>query len=278
FAPQCMFVTYEGVYYFHFVNILTGEEENSFSYILEIDGDNDPVTSNMDRVPYGDSYAYVAELRAPLEEDDLTLMRVVWMDKTGEPLFVDELNMGLSVMYGQCYISAATLKPDVFHSDSNREYMILIKRGQEDGSNTEELLIAQPRDEENPEGNDVLLLSADERGALQNIAPYSEIGVPQLVITYYTRENGSDIYSVDVYDLPLDNPNYNNGVNTPEAITNANITFNGAEISAPGEHIDLYNLQGILVKAGNERLGTASLPAGAYIAKTSQGALKFIKK
>ncbi len=278
FAPQYMFVTLEGVYYFHFVNILTGEEENTFSYVLEIDGDNDPVTSNLDRVPYGDSYAYVGELSAPLEADDYTYVRIVWMDKKGEPLFVDELNAGTAVHYAQSYISAATLKPDVFHSDSKREYMLLIKRGNENGGTTEDLLIAQPCDEENPEGKDILLLTADERGALRNIAPYSEVGVSKLVITYYDRIEGIDSYCVDVYDLPFDDPNYNNGVDAPEAISNANITFNGIEISAPGEHIDLYNLQGILVKAGNERLSTASLPAGAYIAKTSQGALKFIKK
>lgn len=278
YAPQYMFATYNGVYYFHFVNILTGEVETSFNYLLEIDGDNDPVTSNIDRVPYGDSYAYVGELRAPLDEDDYTFMRIVWIDRKGEPLFVDEMNMGMSIHYGQSYISQAALAPDLFHTDSKREYMMLVKRGNEDGGSSEELLIAQPRSEEDEwMGTEILRLTADERGALSNIGPYFETGMPQLVITYYNRVNGHDTYSVDIYDLPLDDPDHS-GVSAPGAVSNAAITFDGAEVAAAGEFIEIFNLQGILVKAGNERVGTASLPAGAYIAKTTQGALKFVKK
>ncbi len=279
FAPLTMFIENNGGYTFHMVNNLTGEKEASFSNVLEIDGFGDPLTSNVDRVAYGDSYAFVGELRSPSDEDDFTFMRFAWLDKTGKVLFTDEVNMGLAVHYAMSFISSATLQPNVFHSDDNREYMMLIKRGQEDGTATEELLICQPRDldsEDNYYGKDILLLTPNENGVLGTIMPYSAIGVPKLTVMYYNQAAGT--YTVDVYDLPLDNP-AGAGIKAPEAAAAAgNIAFNGTALTAAGEYIEVYNLQGIRVAAAAEAVSVAHLPAGTYIARTSEGALKFIKK
>lgn len=276
FDPQAMFVTYaNGEYVFHFINLLTGKEETSFSCYLETDPDSDPemLTSNMDRVKAGDTYEYALEMRNPtLDDDDNTINRIAWFDKDGKFLRIEEINMGQNVAYAQTKISSSDLQPNVFMKDDAREYMVMIKRGVDSNTMREELLIAQPVSDEHPSGNDVLLLAPDERGALSMISPYTFRENPMLHVYYYDQPTGN--LSLDIYNLPFDASK----VEEIEAAgSGAVLTFDGTTVYADGE-IKVYNLQGMTVKSGNGSVNVADLDAAVYIAVSGKTVRKFAVK
>lgn len=276
--PQMLFVDYNGLgeYQLNFIDMNSLRTVAKFSYAIPTEDFDEPqyITTNLDRVAYGDSYAYVGEFRFPLEEDDHTILRLAWLDKTGKHMFTDEVDMGENVQFGQPLVSGPILKADVFHSDENREYMFLVKRGVGGTVLQEELMIAQVRNEDNDWlGKTLLQLTPDaEKGALTNITPYVSVDVPYLSVAY----GGANGITGDFYYLPLDKTNPA-GIDKAPAAEASAISFDGTTIKAQGEAIAIYNLQGIQIAEGYEAIDTTTLPAGAYIAKTSQGALKFIK-
>lgn len=276
--PQMLFVDFNGLgeYQLNFIDMYSLRTVAKFSYAIPTEDYDEPeyITTNLDRVAYGDSYAYVGEFRFPLEEDDHTILRLAWLDKTGKHMFTDEVDMGENVQFGQPLVSSAILKPDVFHSDENREYMFLVKRGISGSVLQEELMIAQVRNEGNDWlGKTLLHLTPDEeKGALTNITPYVSVDIPYLSVAY----GGHKGVTGDFYYLPLDKTNPA-GIDKAPAAEASAITFDGTTVKAQGENISVYNLQGIIIAEGHDSLDITALPAGAYIAKTSQGALKFIK-
>lgn len=278
FEPQMLFVDYNslGEYQLNFIDMKSLRTIAKFSYAIPTEDYDEPelITTNLDRVAYGDSYAYVGEFRYPLDEDGHTILRLAWLDKSGKHMFTDEVDMGENVQFGQPLVSAYLLKPDVFHSDENREYMFLVKRGIGGTTLQEELMIAQVRNESNDWlGNTLLQLTPeDEKGKLSNITAYVSVDVPYLSVAYA----GTNGLTGDFYYLPLDKTNPA-GIDKAPAAEASAISFDGTTVKAQGETIVIYNLQGIKVAEGHETIDTTTLPTGAYIAKTSQGALKFIK-
>ena len=80
-----------------------------------------------------------------------------------------------------------------------------MKRGSAGDELTEELLLAQPVSEENPEGKTLLHLVPEDRGALSGIIPDLGCKNPTLTVYYFKDLGGKEVYySRDVYDLPLD--------------------------------------------------------------------------
>lgn len=278
FEPQELFVTSEyGEYMFNFVDLVSCKTTASFSYLLELDEDSDPdgMTVNMDRVKVGNSYQYVDELRMPIDVDNYTWLRIVWLDNKGGYDHTDYVNMGLNVHYAMCYIDESVLNPNLYHSDDNPEYMMLIKRGiwnedETEEERVEELLVAQAISEEYPDGRDILKVTGNEFGPISNILPYTYTENPALTISFYNREQNK--YYCESYALPLDKVS---GITAPSVAQNG-VSFDGNKVSADGR-IDIYNIHGIRVANGNGKVNTANLPAGLYIVKTAQGATKIRK-
>ena len=54
------------------------------------------------------------------------------------------------------------------------------------------------------------------------------------------------------------------------------IAFDGTTLTAAGEQITVYSLQGIAVATGNGSLSVADLNSGVYVAVAGKGTLKFI--
>lgn len=274
---QQLFITYdEDGYRFHFYDLKSCRETASFTHEITVDdSDPDMITSNLDRVADGDTYKYAVEMRLPTEEDDQAYMRVAWFNADGSFSHIEEVNMGKNVNYAMCYISGAALHHDAFFEDEHHEYMMLIKRGHEDTSaSTEELLIGQVRTEDYPEGRNLLLLSADERGALANIVPYLHVENPYLSVTY---KDGSN-YSVDHYALPLGS---DAGVDEIERDLNgaaSAIHFDGNVIACNGNEISVYSLQGINVLNGYESVDASVLTPGVYVAKAAGETIKICVK
>lgn len=162
------------------------------------------ITANFDRVPSADGYNYAVELRKPgLSGDNEDLMRIMWLDSNGDFLRIDEVNMGKGIALAQSYIDAAALNPYVFNTDSELEYMLLVKRYNEDATNiTEELIIAQPLSDTNRSGKTVLsVLPNDEKGSLAGIYPLDFNTNPTLLVSYF-NESTNQFYQ-EFYKLPL---------------------------------------------------------------------------
>lgn len=277
FEPQCMFVTMpNGEYRFNFADIISGKTVASFSQYLTIDGsDPDALLANMDRVAEGDSYKYVIEMRYPTEEDDISFMRIAWLNSDGTFDHFEEVNMGEGVLYAQSFIDSKTLNPATFLSDNHREYLLLIKRGLGGYVTSEDLLIGQERSKEYPDGRDVLLLTSGEKGAIRNIIPYTMSGIPTLAVAYV---NGSDSFTIDYYSLPFDGGQSGIGSITAQPEGIADITFDGNTVSAPGFAICLYSLSGMKIASADGALDLSTFPSGAYIATAGRSAVKIIKK
>ncbi|MCM1033478.1 MAG: hypothetical protein NC405_06950 [Odoribacter sp.] len=265
--PQILFVS-PGTngYDYTFVDLYSGKTRASFPYYLVVeDSDPDRMTTNLDRAAYGDSYRYAVEMAVPSEEDDIVYLRVAWLDETGKFIKMDEVNIGSNVYYPQCFINGVALDPNLFHSDETMEYMILIKRGLDDGSIVEELNISQVRTPEYPDGRVLLDLGPEERGALGTINLYAFTAQPMLAV-YYVK-GGS--YIVDYYNLPLDS---SDGVTDIIGDAAQGGTF------APGDSVEVFNMQGMRIAGGTAATAIDALAAGVYIIKSETAVKKVIKK
>lgn len=267
FEPQAMFITADasGNAVYNFVDLISGRQAASFSNLIQVeDSDPDPLSTNIDRVVDGDTYKYVAEMLYPVEDNDNTYMRIAWLNVDGSVDHFDSVNMGIYVFYARSYLNPAILDSGFFHSDANREYIIMIKRGTEEGVGTvEEVLVATAMCEEYPDGRDLLLVSADpSRGPIASayVYPYNE--VPMLEIAY--KDSTTGYYSVDYYRLPFD---WSSGITDVK----------GDSILAD-DPVEVYNLQGIRLGDFASPASLGNLPAGLYIVRQADVTVKYVKK
>lgn len=279
FEPQVMFMNNEnGAYVLRFVDLYSGKERFSMGSEVEIDPADgmESLLLNMDRTPEGDSYKYAVEMAlAEMTDDGNLLIRVLWLDDKGEIDRVDRINTGRGVQYGKLYIERDALRPESFHSDSAHEYLVLVKRGSAGDELTEELLLAQPVSEENPEGKTLLHLVPEDRGALSGIIPDLGCKNPTLTVYYFKDLGGKEVYySRDVYDLPLDG---NSGVESVAAPAGTSFTMAAGVLRAAGE-IRILTVDGTVVAESSGSFDTTSLPAGIYIATSGAESLKICVK
>lgn len=268
-----------GDYVFHIVNLRTGEEELSFTNKYEISDDIDPemITSNLDRVPKGDTYMYAIELRSPGQDEyGNDVMRVMWINRDGSFDRIDEIPMGTGVYYATVMIESRSLNAHLYDADDEIEYLVLVKRGYENGKVMEEVLVSKPMSEAYPDGKILLtLLPDEERGVLRNIAPYTYTDSPMLIITYYNDE--TDRYHDDFYRLPFGSGDSGVGMIGGDADGVAAISFDGAHLVADGM-ISVYNMQGVKVAEGKDKVTVASLTAGMYVATANGKSVKILVK
>lgn len=269
--PQVMIVKPgQDGYVFDFIDLYSCKKRTSFPYVLMLeDSDPDPMTTNLDRVPWGDSYRYAVELRLPFEEEDVAFLRVAWLDADGKYISTDEVNIGTNVYYAQCFINGAVLDGKTFFQDDEREYMVLIKRGNEAGDIKEELNISQVRSQQNPDGKVLLELKPDHRGVLGSIIVYPQGENPYLSVQYVDNENKT--FCVDFYNLPLDKADSVIDIPADDIVTpDGEFVIEGSA--------EVYNLQGALIGVVESTDGLESLAPGAYILRSGEKAQKFIKK
>lgn len=274
--PQVFFVSAgDAGYVYSFFDMYSCKVAASFPYMLEVeDSDPDVMTTNIDRVPFGDSYRYAAELRLPSEEDDIVYLRVAWLDNQGKHIRTDEVNIGSNVMYPQCFINGSVLQPGLIHSDNEMEYLVLIKRGKGDGSVQEECYIAQPRSETNPDGKLLISFLPEERGNLAGVYIYPGADTPFLSVSYI--DSGRTSIGTDYYNLPLDKANGITDTFTPG--DDLTVAPDGCLIVA-GAPVEIFTVQGQKVAQGAPgSTDITDLPAGIYIARSGSSVRKFVKK
>lgn len=276
FEPQIMFIDTDnmGDYIFHFIDLESVKEVLTLNYKFDIDPDLDPerMTSNLDRVIVGDTYMYADELRVPSQDEDGNdLGRVLWFNRDGSFDRIDEINMGKNVYYALSYIASKTLQPDFFYADSHHEYMMLVKRAYSGQSPVEELLIAQARNIDAPEGRTFLTDGPDERGVLGGISVFENRDQSLLLVTKIDNDNNQ---YWDVYALPFNTSDVKEL--TIEDSTSA-ISYNGDTIFAEGR-ILVFNLQGMKLADGEGSISTSGLDAGIYIVMAAGETRKIVVK
>lgn len=190
---------------FAIYDLENGMEVASIPMLVEMPtGDLEQITANFDRVARGESYRYALELRMPgLTADNEDIMRILWLDEVGNPLHIDEVNMGHNIAMAQCYIDGSALSPYIFNTDAEQEYMVLVKRHDPATSiNTEELIIGQAASTAHPNGQTLLTVCPDDtKGALSGIYPIDFDKKPNLLVTYFNEETQK--YGQEFYQLPL---------------------------------------------------------------------------
>ncbi|MDO4320119.1 MAG: hypothetical protein Q4C34_06035 [Bacteroidales bacterium] len=273
FEPQMMFIELTAdSYIYHFIDMVSCAEKFAMNYRLEIDGsDPDPMSSNMERVAHGDSYAYVNEMVYPAEDDGTAYMRFTWLDDKGRLIGQDWVNMGQNVNYARSYLDAAVLKPGFYAEADDLAYMILIKRAAAAGI-TEELVIGHPLSDENPVGKTLLYLQPSDKGTLQTIAPISTDGTDRLMVGYLNDKETSP-YLIDFYSLPLDK-----GAGVADITAeDTSIAFDGMSVSCEGNFI-IVDTQGRTVLVGNGATDVTSLATGLYIVVAGSDSRKIFVK
>lgn len=281
FDPMEAFISLNvvGDFVFHFVNLRTGEEELSFTNNFEVGDDIDPelITSNLDRVPFGDTFKYAVELRSPgQDEDGNDLMRVMWITRDGKFERIDEIPMGTGVYYATVMVESSNLNPKLYDDDDEYEYLVLVKRGYPGNTVKEELLVAKPISDAYPEGKTLLYVKPEEeRGVLKNIAPYPFSDSPLLIITYHNEETNR--YYEDFYKLPLNNGN--SGVDMLPVVgdNDSGIMFDGHIVSAPG-NIAVFGFNGARVAEGLGSVRVDRLPKGMYVVSANGSSAKILVK
>lgn len=279
FESQINFVnTIGGEFMFNFVDVPSCELKLSQCWKIDMGDDLDPerITANIDRTKTGNSYAYATEMRVPsVDEDDNNLIRVLWFDRRGNVMRIDEMNSGNFIYYAAVYIEGAVLDPHFFHADDEHEYMFLVKRGVEVGStkSEEQLMICKPLSLENPRGKTLL-----------HIGPHPEYGniswvytipgeSPALSVTYLNPDTKA--YTRQLYYLPF-------GSSAIEEIESADaatdIRFDGTTLFAPGETIRVYTTQGVLLASAADELDTTGLASGQVLIVTAGKSVKKIAK
>lgn len=272
---QYMFVCIENnTSKYHFVNLESCTEVACIDYMLTLDGsDPDPMSANMERVPYGDSYIYVNEMAYPVEDEDLTYMRFTWLNDKGEYMGQQWLNMGSGVNYARSYLNQAALKKGFFAKADEMAYMVLIKRATSSTALAEELLIGHPVSDTNPLGKDLLLVGPGEKGQLVTISPVQFDGRNKLMVSYdNSADNGA--YTVDFYNLPLDDTNAIEGVGA-DTDAGSGVVFDGSTIAFNGK-FTVYDAQGRICLSGVGSTDASKLATGLYIVVTDGGASRKI--
>lgn len=263
FEPQAMFIDTDrmGDYIFHFIDLESVKEVLTLNYQFEIDPDSDPerMTANLDRVLKGNTYVYADELRVPSQDEEGNdNARILWFNRDGSFDRIDEVNMGQNVYYALTYINSQTLSHDFIYPDEHNEYMLLVKRAYAGMSPVEELLVAQCRNAEAPEGRIFLTDGPDERGILGGVSLFYNKNKSMLLVTKID-DNRNQYW--DIYALPFDLA----GIEelTP-GDTRSSMVYDGNSIIADGRII-IFSLGGMKVAEGEDNLPTDKLDTGVYV-------------
>ncbi len=197
FDPQVMFIMNDGAQYtMVFTNVLTGEVEHS----IPVASSGMALTSETDRVPYGDSYLYVAsQAHGEGQPNGDTYAYMAYFNPEGTLHHADRLNLGKFVDYAAVYTAADGFDPYIFNLDSKREYMALVKRRDSETSygNHEELMVVS----EDPADAPVYVyVPTAEEGELVTVY-FANLGTDNPVLVVVTTVDGK--YITTAHKLPM---------------------------------------------------------------------------
>ncbi|MDE6511212.1 MAG: hypothetical protein K2L00_03850, partial [Muribaculaceae bacterium] len=192
FEPQAMFIHMGDDMNFEFVDLYSCQTVTTVDYNYRGYG----LSTSTDRIPCGDSYVYGSALSTGLPIDDTQLgAPVCWIDTNGDFIRLDVIPTGEGVELAQIYMVSDGLGQYIFNTDSDFEYLMLVKRNVP-GTSTlrEELLIASPE-----KGVLHSFTSQEGKGDIRSVLMMSGSN-PELVVVYLDENYR---YTADAYSLPF---------------------------------------------------------------------------
>ncbi len=198
YEPQYMLLQLNGAgddYVFNFMDLYSGEIVAQLPRMFE----GFSMRGQLDRYVGGDSYMWGISVNDVIVDEDANAYeQVIWVNAAGGFIdHVDKINLGKDVAYATPYIANDAMSPYLFNTDSEREYMYLVKRYiTKDGSETaEELIISSTS------GKNLMTLGSDEvKGALSTVSLLNVQADAQLCVIY-----NDESYNItqDIYELPF---------------------------------------------------------------------------
>ncbi|MDE6270173.1 MAG: hypothetical protein K2M12_04880 [Muribaculaceae bacterium] len=189
FDPQVMFIRNNGgSYSMVFTNILTGEVEHT----IAVTGTGLSLTSETDRVAYGDGYLYVsAQSHGEGQPNGDTYTYMAYFNPDGTLHHTDKINLGQFVDYATVYTAAEAFNPYIFNLDSKREYMALVKRRDSADAvgNHEELIVVS---EDPADAPLYTYVPGEENGALVTVY-FANLGTDNPLLVIVTEKDGKYI-------------------------------------------------------------------------------------
>lgn len=192
FEPQAMFIHMGDEMNFEFVDLY------SCRTVTEIDQmyRGYPLSVSTDRMQSVDGYVYASALSTGIPIDDTHLgAPVCWINSNGELIRLDVIPTGEGVELAQIYMNSDGLGQYVFNTDSDFEYMMLVKRNVPGTvALREELLISSPE-------KGVLHTFTDDegKGYIRSVLLMAGAN-PELMVVYL---DDNDKYTADAYSLPF---------------------------------------------------------------------------
>lgn len=250
--PEIMFISLDAnsEYQFDFAKLYSGTK---LFNIPQING-GDPLTANTDRAKNADgTYSYVFEMSNYEEGLDGNLYaRVAWFDNAGNLDHIDKVNMGNDVQYGTIYVAQEVLKPNLFDTDDNMEYAVLVKRTVGRTTRNEFMVV-------DDDGENYAHFSADDGRGTPRVFTVLPGKTNRLMMVY----DANSKFNVDLYDLPFLNKA---GVDNVTVSGELALSYDGETLTAEGAHIELYTTAGVKAAEGNDTLSLKGLTPGIYVA------------
>jgi hypothetical protein len=195
-SQQGFYKTVDDVDVFQFVDIPSCKLVATLPVTLE---NGNSLTSSCDRVATKDSYQYAFSLAYGVtDNDDNTSHYIAWYNADGSFDHNDIIPLGKQVALALPYVKKSALNPYLFNTDSNREYMFLVKNYiSTSGTATQESFIVLNTD------GDVLckLSDNDTLGSLRSINLLNASDDPSLWLIYYNDD--TDLYTSSFLSLPF---------------------------------------------------------------------------
>lgn len=181
---------------FTMVNVPSCTVETEINAVLP-SGDN--ITTTLDRVAVGSDYMYVSSFAlADGDAQGNALHKIAWLNRMGELDHVTTINLGTNITYASPNLTAKALDPYLFNTDSDTEYMFLVKQlqtGETSKSSTYLRIYG--------EGSNLVFEAAPdlENGAIISSVFLQNVGTTnaKLVVVY----NKNYEYIIKHYDLPI---------------------------------------------------------------------------
>lgn len=196
FDPQVMFIrTGASSVNFEFTNLLTGEIESTVPY----SGTGLTLTTSADRIPYGDSYLYVAaQTHGESQPNGDMYTFVAFFNQDGSLHHTHSLNLGQLIDYATVYVAPEAFDPYIFNLDDKQEYMVIVKRRNSStgAGNHEELMVVS----EDPEQAPLFVYApTDELGTLSTVYFANLATAPRMIVV--TQKDNKMINTA--YNLPI---------------------------------------------------------------------------
>lgn len=193
YEPQASFIKMGDDMSFQMVDLYSGHIVTEIEQVYR----GYPLSTSIDRVATAGGYAYASALSSGIPLTDTCLAApVCWIDSEGELIRLDLIPTGDGVVLAQIYMYGEALNPYIFNTDTDLEYLMLVKRrvaGEE--SLREELLIATP------EKGVIHAFTADKEKGEIRVVYLTAGNNPQLLIVYLNDEG--DSFITDAYSLPF---------------------------------------------------------------------------